>query len=377
MSVSNVVKPIQVGRMNIKHRIAMCPMTRYRAPEHIPSDLMVEFYGQRSSVEGTMMVTEATAITEAAAGQDNVPGIWSDQQVDAWSKVFKGIHDHGSYIFLQLWATGRSANPPYIEKIGAEYIAPSDVPVGDGPKPRPLTKDEIKEWIGYYVHAAKNAIKAGADGVEIHGGYSYLPEQFLREFSNHRTDEYGGSIENRARFALEVIDAVGEAIGYDRVAIRLAPWTLLNGMELGISPVAQYSYLLEELERRRQNGKGLAYIHMIEPRDPALAGRGQSNNFALAIWGGVFIRAGNMAKVMHDYLDVDDRTICSVARHFTSNPDLPHRLVNNIPLTPHDRSTFYTPLKAEGYITWPFSDGFKPGPLQYTCQGDSEAKPAA
>jgi NADPH2 dehydrogenase len=201
--------PIKVGNIDLKHRVVMAPLTRFRAIDHVPNDLVAEYYEQRASRPGTLLITEATFISAAAGGYDDAPGIWSEKQVEGWSKVFDRIHRKGSSVFVQLWALGVQAYPQVLEKEGLPFVSASDVPMEKGGKiPHSLTRNEIQKYIQDYIYAAKNAIAAGADGVEIHSAHGYLLDQFLHENTNLRTDEYGGSIENRARFTLEVVDAL-------------------------------------------------------------------------------------------------------------------------------------------------------------------------
>jgi NADPH2 dehydrogenase len=335
----------------------------------VVGDLTAEYYEQRASVEGTLLISEATIIAKRAGGIPNVPGIYSQEQIAAWKKIIDRVHAKGSKIFIQLWAQGRTANPQYMKSIGEELVSASDVPMTeDGPKPRPLTKDEIKEYIVDFAQAAKNAISAGADGVEIHGANGYLIDQFLRQSTNKRTDEYGGSVTNRARFGLQVVDAVIDAVGADRTAIRFSPWGTFQGIDYGISPISQFSHVFEELESRRRDGKGLAYIHLVEPRTDATADvrskEGASNAFIDAIWKGVVVRAGSMRTVANEAADENNRTIVAIARDFVSNPDLPYRLAHGLELSPYDRDTFYANT-SEGYTTYPFAKGFKAGPLVF------------
>lgn len=357
-------QPIAVGSTELKHRVVMSPLTRFRSPNHVPTDVVAEYYGQRASVAGTLLITEATLISPQAGGIDNVPGIWSQDQVDAWTKVTERVHAKGSKIFVQLWSLGRTASPEILAKEGFPYVSASDVPMSGVPQaPRPLTKDEIKEYVQMYVKAARNAVAAGFDGVEIHNANGYLLDQFLHANTNKRTDEYGGSIENRARFSLEVVDALADAIGADKIGIRLSPWGKFSEVDPGTSPVPQFSYLVTELEQRRHAGRALAYIHAIEPRVPGFGDdahlpKDASNRFVTDIWTGPIIRAGGMTPAAAiETTGENDSTLVAFGRHFISNPDLPFRLANNVALAPYDRSTFYTSDK-EGYTTYPFADSF-------------------
>ncbi|CAN6630075.1 NADPH dehydrogenase 3 [Trichomonascus vanleenenianus] len=348
---------IQVGKMLLEHKVAMAPLTRRRADtNHVPTDIMAEYYGQRASRPGTLLVTEATFIAKKAGGSFHVPGIYSGAQVAGWKKVFDQVHANKSFAFVQLWALGRSAAVDQLE--GEDYVSASDVPVADGPAPRPLTVDEIKSYVQSYVEAAKNAVAAGADGVEIHSANGYLLDQFLHANTNKRTDQYGGSIENRARFTLEVVDAISAAIGSERVAIRLSPWGTFGEVDPGVSPIPQYSYVVEELERRALQGKRLAYVSVVEPRVTGNVDVEEwtgSNEFVSQIWTGPLMKAGAMhKKEARDEAFTDDRTILAIGRSFISNPDIVNRLEQGIELTPYDRSTFYT-QDAVGYTDYKFA----------------------
>ena len=372
---TNLFKPIKVGNCELKHRVVLPPLTRMRAhhPGNVPNkDWAAEYYGQRSKRPGTMLITEGTFISAQAGGYDNVPGIWSKEQIAEWKKIFARVHENGSFIWPQLWALGRQAFPGVLARDGLRYDSASDdLYMDDGMKEQALksknpqhglTKDEIKQYIKDYVQAAKNAIEAGADGVEIHNANGYLLNQFLDPISNHRTDEYGGSIENRARFTLEVVDAVVEAVGADRVGIRFSPYSTYGVMS-GQDPliVAQYAYVIGELEKRAKEGKRLAYIHLIEPRldllmpgDGETKDLGQTNDFAYSIWKGLVIRSGNLAIHPEAVKNMvkDDRTLIAYGRYFIANPDLVDRLEKGLPLNKYDRSTFYT-MSAEGYTDYP------------------------
>jgi NADPH2 dehydrogenase len=249
----------QVGLMQLKHRIVFAPSTRYRCDnEHVPLPHVAEYYRQRTSVPGSLVIAEPAYIAAKCGGTPNVPGIWSKAQIDAWKKVnfslsllfvslytihfihfiqvTDGVHANNSYIYLQIWAQGRAAFPENLEKEGPfPYVSASNIAMSDGrPAPRPLTTDEIKEYISLFAQAAKNAIEAGFDGVELHGANGYLIDQFIKEVTNKRTDEYGGSVEGRARFPLEIIDAVTKAVGEERTGLRISPWGTYNGKAVSL-----------------------------------------------------------------------------------------------------------------------------------------------
>lgn len=372
---TELFKPIKIGKITLPHRVVMAPLTIMRAlhPGNIPNgDLASTYYSQRSQAQGTLIITEAAFISAQAGGYDNAPGIWSDEQNEQWKRIFQGIHANKSYVFVQLWNLGRQAFPECMARDGLRYDSASDdvymneetkqAAIKAGIKQHGITKDEIKQYIKEYVESSKKIIASGADGVEIHSANGYLLQQFINASSNKRTDEYGGSIENRARFTLEVVDALVDAIGAERVAIRLSPFFRSAGM-LGVDEpevFEMYSYILDELEKRAQNGKRLAYVHFIEPRvtkgwneNDDGADYKHSNDFVYDHWKGPVIRAGNFAA--HPDLTtaaLNDRTLIAYGRYFISTPDLVHRLAEGLPLNKYDRSTFYSP-DAKGYIDYP------------------------
>jgi NADPH2 dehydrogenase len=302
------------------------------------------------------MITEATLISAKAGGYDDAPGIWSDAQGEGWSKVFQRIHSKESAVFVQLWALGRQADPKVMEKEGLPFVSASEVPKEKGAKiPHSLTRDEIKEYIQDYVHAAKNAIAAGADRVEIHSAHGYLLDQFLHEDTNLRTDEYGGSIENRARFTLEVVDALIDAVGASRLAIRLSPWSTFGNVNYDVTPIPQWAYVTAELEKRAKQGNRLAYVHVVEPRVNGHEDTdriGVSNQFVREIWQGNLVRAGAMIDAAEQEAEKDPNSLIALGRYFISNPDLVDRLEKKQQLTPYYRPTFYGSTEV-GYTDYP------------------------
>lgn len=370
----NLFKPIQVGKITLNQRIAMAPMTRARAdnPSTVPNDLMSEYYEQRASSSGTLLITEATFISERAGGYPNIPGIWSKDQVRHWKEVTDKVHAKGSFIFLQLWALGRSAGAGFLEKRGHPFVSASNLPdptnIGkalshetESKAPRPLTIEEINEYVQDFVVAAQNAVEAGFDGVEIHSANGYLLDQFLHEDSNVRTDAYGGSIENRARFTLQVVDAVSSAIGADKTAIRLSPYETYGGMVAGTNTIPQFSYVIEQLEKRALKGSRLAYIHLVETEVKAQDYQGNQIalhpiDFARYIWSGVWIRTqGFVRETAIEYTNNDNNLIIGFGKAFLANPDLVERIKQELPLTKFDYKTFYVP-GPKGYIDYPFYD---------------------
>ncbi|KAL7276770.1 hypothetical protein RUND412_000235 [Rhizina undulata] len=370
--------PLQLGALQLKHRVVLAPLTRVRSPEHIPTETVAEYYKQRAS-DGGLLITEATHISVMGGNFTNVPGIFTPEHVRAWKKVTDAVHSKGGFIVAQLWHIGRASHPDLLG--GRTPVAPSAKRMVNGkvfftPKgpldtvtPRELTIEEIKDTVSDYVHAAKLSIDAGFDGVEIHGANGYLIDQFICDNINTRTDQYGGSVENRARFPLEVADAVAAAIGPERTGIRISPFNFLQ--DTGTSDIiGHYGYVISELDKR-----GLAYVHLIEPRNNIFGtdeaqiqnlkeiakARGIPEDEILSVK--VFrkilkntplISAGSFND-KNAFAPVDDGEIDAVAfgRYFISNPDLPERLRKGLPLAPYDRSTFYGTPTPEGYIDYP------------------------
>ncbi|PIL29743.1 hypothetical protein GSI_08182 [Ganoderma sinense ZZ0214-1] len=355
--------PIQIGDVKLGHRVVLAPLTRYRANDaHVPTDLVVEYYKQRASVPGTLLVTEATFISPEASGMFNAPGIWNEAQIAAWKKVVDAIHEKGSYVYLQLWALGRTARPNVLHQLfpDAPYVAPSPIALSTQPDhvPRELTKDEIKQYVQWYATAAKNAVEGGGfDGVEVHGAAGYLVDQFLQDVSNKRTDEYGGSIENRARFALEVMDAIVKAVGETKAAIRLSPWMLYQDMGMA-DPIPQFTYLVDQLKQRHPN---LAYLHLISAGVPgSIAPKDDSQaHFIHKLWAPrPLITTGGYDRESGLKLAEETGQLIGYGVLFLASPDLPSRLREDLPLNEPDFSTFFTRLEAKGYTDYPFSEEF-------------------
>lgn len=265
---TNLFKPLKLGDFNLSHRVVQLPVNRKRivAPGNIPrTEWTLQYYDQRTQVPGSFVIAEGTTISKRAGGYDNTPGIWSDDQIREWTKIIKKIHDNKCFVFMELSAVGRQAFPENLARDGLKFVSASDnLYLNEDLKERALkvglpqhglTEEEIKGFIHDYVTAAQNGISAGADGIEIAAGYGFLVNQFLDPVTNHRTDKYGGSIENRSRFLLEIIDTVGEAIGAENLAVRLSPWNKHGGMSGNNDPsnIAQYSYLIGELEKKSKS----------------------------------------------------------------------------------------------------------------------------
>ncbi|KAI7902616.1 uncharacterized protein BX663DRAFT_509872 [Cokeromyces recurvatus] len=358
-SNSALFTPMKLGKHELKHRIALVPLTRFRADENaVPTDLMAEYYEQRAT-DGGLLLTEACFITFKAGSYPRAPGIYTKEQIAGWKKVTDRVHAKGGVIFLQLWHIGRAAMSAHI---GEQPVSASDIPISGvnllglpQEKPRALTIPEIKSLIQDYRQAALNAMEAGFDGVEIHSANGYLLDQFINTSSNKRTDMYGGSIENRCRLPLEVVDAVVETIGAERTAIRFSPWSGFQDME-DATPYETWGYLVKSLQEKHSN---LAFLDFIEPRADFTADSYDNKSDTLdpfrKAWKGPFISAGGYTYNTQAAFDTAEKTgnMIGFGRLFISNPDLVERLRHGWPLNKYDRSTFYT-HDAKGYTDYPF-----------------------
>ncbi|KAF9484153.1 NADH:flavin oxidoreductase/NADH oxidase [Pholiota conissans] len=385
MDALKLYTPTQVGDIALSHRVVMAPLTRLRADDnHVPREnIVAEYYSQRASVPGTLIITEATLIAQKAGGYDNVPGIWNADQIAAWKKVTEAVHAKGSYIFLQLWAVGRGAMLEVLEReLGqsftgeaSPYVSSSNIPLltreATAPAPRQLTIPEIAEYVELYAQAADNAVnQAGFDGVEVHGANGYLIDQFLQDVANKRTDKYGGSIENRTQFALEVLNAVTKRVGPKKTGFRISPWNPYQGMGMA-DPVPQFSYLVKQILQKHPD---LAYLHVTAKRlDKVTEGEvpgvndtfdagGSENDFIREIWsknGKKLITAGGYTKKTGERVAEEKGDLIAYGRPFISNPDLPYRLKHGLPLQKGDRDLYYAPTSdPKGYTDYPFSPEF-------------------
>ncbi|CAJ2514256.1 Uu.00g023750.m01.CDS01 [Anthostomella pinea] len=358
---SKLFQPLQVGPYKLSNRVVMAPLTRFRAEDdHVQLPFVKDYYTQRSCVPGTLIITEATIVSPKAGAYANVPGIYTDAQIKAWKEVVDSVHKAGGVIFMQLWALGRTADAKQKEKEGTgELVSSSDVAMSDNsPKPRSMTEDEIQEMIKDYATAAKNAVEgAGFDGVEIHGANGYLIDQFTQDTANKRTDKWGGSVENRSRFGIEVSKAVVEAVGAEKTGIRLSPWSTFQGMRME-DPVPQFSHLMQELKKLK-----LAYVHLVESR---IAGNADVETTEkidpfIDIWTGtspILIAGGFKPDSARRAIDEEynDKDVAIVfGRFFISTPDLVYRLQHGIEFQQYDREKFYNPKSPEGYTDYPFS----------------------
>lgn len=340
---------LQLGPLTLPNRIFLAPLTRARAgQQRIPNELMAEYYRQRSSAG--LILTEATSVTPMGVGYANTPGIWSDEQVTGWKLVTQAVHEAGGRIFLQLWHVGRISDPVFLE--GALPVAPSALaaaghvslvrPEKPFVTPRALELSEIPGIIEAYRKGAENAKLAGFDGVEIHGANGYLLDQFLQTKTNHRTDEYGGSLENRARLMLEVTDAVISVWGADRVGMHLAPRGDAHDMG-DANPLETFSYVARELGRRK-----IAFIAAREHQAPSSIGPALKKAF-----GGVYVANEKFTlESGNAILSAGDADAVAFGVPFLANPDLPKRFATGAALNNPDPSTFYAD-GAKGYTDYP------------------------
>jgi N-ethylmaleimide reductase len=359
--------PLAVGATTLAHRVVMAPLTRMRAgPCNVPTAMNAEYYGQRAS-KGGLLISEATPVCPEGHGHPDVPGIYTVPQVEGWKAVTKAVHDKGGLIFMQLWHTGRTSHSSF-QPDGRPAPAPSAIRAdSDGmtahwkrvpyETPRALETAEVAVVAAAFAQGARNAIAAGFDGVEIHGANGYLLEQFMHSGSNQRTDQYGGSVENRCRFPLEVVHAVIDAVGAGRTGIRLSPYGIANGSHED-QPMTLYAHLVREMAPL-----GMAYLHLIEPR---ASGTGRADTLredqpsAAALfrplWPGVLVTAGGFdGPGAQEAVSSGHADAVAFGRFFISNPDLPQLLSGNAPLTPYNRATFYGGGEA-GYTDYPAGD---------------------
>src|SRR3954447_26726758 len=375
MSHISLFSPLQVGPYRLQHRLVMAPLTRMRAERtsFAPRELNAEYYAQRAT-EGGLIIAEASPVAATGRGNPATPGIYSEQQVEGWRRVVDAVHGKGGFIFLQLWHVGRVSHSS-LQPGGVLPVAPSAVPItGDGmlamtatgkpepyETPRALETDEIAEVIEAFRQGAKNALAAGFDGVEIHGANGYLLEQFLQLRSNQRTDQYGGSIENRARLLLEVTQAAIDVWGANRVGVRLSPHGIASDSGEP-DPMPLYTHVVKTLDKL-----GLAYLHFIEPRSSG-AGRADVNwqNVPSAmvlfrpLYSGVLMTAGGFTgETANAAIAEGHADIIAFGRIFISNPDLPRRLQHDYPITPYNRATFYGG-EEKGYTDYPAYDELTP-----------------
>jgi N-ethylmaleimide reductase len=365
-----LLEPTTLGPLSLQNRVVLAPLTRSRAVEdNTANALMAEYYGQRATAG--LLITEGTSPSPNGLGYGRIPGLFREQDVAGWKLSTDAAHAKGARIFVQLMHTGRVGHPLNLPK-GAELLGPSDLAApgemwtdaqGNQPHPAPraMTEAEIQSTIGEYVHSAQLAVKAGFDGIELHGANGYLIEQFLNANVNTRTDAWGGSPEKRNHFALEVAKAVVAAVGKDKVGIRLSPYGVFNGTGAFEGVDAQYEALASELGKL-----GLVYIHLVDheamgaPPVPAALKAAITKAF-----GGTIILSGGYDKARAEAdLQAKKGNLVAFGRPFLANPDLVARLAGDKPLNAPKPDTFYTPGPV-GYTDYPFLDSLEP-PLRVT-----------
>lgn len=353
----DLFSPATVAGHQLRNRIVMAPMTRNRAIGNLPNALMAEYYAQRASAG--LIVTEGTSPSPNGLGYPRIPGLFSDAQTQGWKAVTDAVHAKGGKIFVQLMHTGRIGHPNNLPD-GARLMAPSAIAAAGeiytdsaGPQPHPvpheMSLDEIASTREEFVHAAKNAMAAGCDGIELHAANGYLLEQFIRPTSNRRTDAYGGPIENRARFVLQVAEAAADAIGASRVGIRLSPWGVFNDVPPYAEMDSDYRYLSGQL------GKfGLAYLHIVDHSAMGAPAVPEGIKVAMreAFRGPIILSGGYDPRRAQADLDAGKAELVAVGRAFLANPDLPRRWRENLPLNEPDMATFYLPGE-RGYTDYP------------------------
>ena len=360
-SLSPLFEPLKLGDVEVANRVFMAPLTRNRAhPDGTPSEIAVEYYRQRASAG--LIITEATQISPMGKGYINTPGIHEDGHVAAWKKITDAVHAEGGKIALQLWHVGRISHSSLLPD-GAQPVAPTAIRAnaqtvtGDGfvdvSEPRALKAEEIKALVRDYVVAARRAMEAGFDLVEVHAANGYLLNQFLVDRSNQRDDIYGGAPENRARFLFEVLEAVTNEVGAGRVGVRLSPTGAFNDMG-DTDPEATYGVVYEGLNRF-----DLAYLHVVEGDE---SGGAPAEDLAIIdrlrpLYKGVYIaNSGFDARRAADVIATGRTDAVTFGKPFISNPDLPARFATNAALTEADKATFYGGDE-RGYTDYPFLDG--------------------
>jgi N-ethylmaleimide reductase len=363
--MKSLFEPVQVGSLHLPNRIVMAPLTRNRAPDAIPTPLMAEYYAQRAGAG--LIISEATAITHQGQGYADVPGLYGTEQLDGWKRVTRAVHERGGRIYCQLWHVGRVSHVD-LQPQGQKPVAPSAIAAktktylihqGKGTfvatsEPRALDAEEIPGIVRDFRHAARNAIAAGFDGVEVHGANGYLLDQFLKSSSNHRTDDYGGSIENRARFLLEVMREVCEEVGRERVGLRLSPVTPANDV-VDDNPQKLFDYVVRQLAPL-----GIAYLHLIEgatggPRE--VEGRPFDYDAMLHAWRAAGAKGAWMVNNGYDRALAEQALahgadLVAFGRLYIANPDLVQRLRTNAPLNAVVKETLYGG-GAQGYTDYP------------------------
>lgn len=353
-----LLTPYKMGQFELSHRVVLAPLTRCRSYGNVPQPHAAVYYSQRAT-RGGLLIAEATGVSATAQGYPETPGIWTQEQVEAWKPIVDAVRRKGAIFVCQIWHVGRVSTNE-LQPNGDAPISSTDKQISPNAesgtaysKPRRLRTDEVPGIVDDFRRAARNAVEAGFDAVEIHGAHGYLLEQFMKDSCNDRTDQYGGSLENRCRLAVEVVDAVVREVGARRVGIRLSPFVDFVDC-VDSDPVALGHYMVQQLNRH----SGLLYCHMVEPRMATVDGRRQIPHGLLPFrkaFHGTFIAAGGYDReegnkvVAEGYAD-----LVAYGRLFLANPDLPRRFELDVALNKYDRSTFYTQDPIVGYTDYPF-----------------------
>lgn len=352
-----LLTPYKMGQFELSHRVVLAPLTRCRSYGNVPQPHAAVYYSQRAT-RGGLLIAEATGVSATAQGFPESPGIWTQEQVEAWKPIVDAVHRKGAIFVCQIWHVGRVSTNE-LQPNGDAPISSTDKQISPNAesgtaysKPRRLRTDEVPGIVDDFRRAARNAVEAGFDAVEIHGAHGYLLEQFMKDSCNDRTDQYGGSLENRCRLAVEVVDAVVREVGARRVGIRLSPFVDFVDC-VDSDPVALGHYMVQQLNRH----SGLLYCHMVEPRI-TVHGRRHIPHGLLPFrkaFHGTFIAAGGYDReegnkvVAEGYAD-----LVAYGKLFLANPDLPRRFELDVALNKYDRSTFYTQDPIVGYTDYPF-----------------------
>jgi N-ethylmaleimide reductase len=360
MSTQPLLEKLQLGDLELKNRVVMAPMTRSRAnnPGNVPTELQATYYSQRASAG--LLITEGSQVSKIAVGYINTPGIYSQEQMEGWKKTTSAVHENGGVIFIQLWHVGRMSHPDFHNgelPVSASALNPHEksyTPEGFKATvtPREMTLEEIKQTVLDFKNAAKNAMEAGFDGVEIHSSNGYLFHQFFNGTSNVRTDQYGGTIENKARILFEVIDAIKEVMPENRIGLRLNP--SLNGvfgMTMDEETIPTFDYIINKL-----NDYDLAYLHLSEPFTDVsaipFAEKEIAKRYRPIYKGTIIINAAFDQEKGNQVIKDGYADAVAFGKPFISNPDLVERFENHAPLADWDTATFYTPGE-KGYTDYP------------------------
>ncbi|KAI3765580.1 hypothetical protein L2E82_15618 [Cichorium intybus] len=356
-----LLTPYKMGRFELSHRVVLAPLTRQRSFGNLPQPHAILYYSQRTT-KGGLLISESTGVSDTAQGYLDAPGIWTKEQVEAWKPIVDAVHAKGGIFFCQIWHCGRVSNTG-LQPNGQAPISSSDKQLCPQPRsngidvaqfspPRKLSIEEIPLIVNDFRVAARNAIEAGFDGVEISGAHGYLIEQFMKDQVNDRIDQYGGSLQNRCRFALEIVEAIVNEIGPDRVGIRLSPFA--DFMDASDSnPQALGLYMAKSLNRYQ-----ILYCHMVEPRWKPKGENVESLHSLVPMkkaFKGTFISAGGYKMEDGNSAVAENRAdLVAYGRLFLANPDLPKRFELKAPLNKYNRETFYTPHPVIGYTDYPF-----------------------